>query len=201
MEDPVEDVTVLFQTSGIDSIKDVERQIRSDIEKKKEELRVMVGERYRDLINAADTIKDMTAATCEVFQGVGSISHLCNTFNEVNERSVKRTGSLEGKIVNPKQEAFYSLATQMDLLVDTPEKIWSALDMCQYLLSAKLYLIAQHIVNNSLHINKGAQQINKKSQRDVFASFPILHHQWAAISHFKSSILKVRLIIVLYTFM
>jgi len=190
MEDPVEDVTVLFQTSGIDSIKDVERQIRSDIEKKKEELRVMVGERYRDLINAADTIKDMTAATCEVFQGVGSISHLCNTFNEVNERSVKRTGSLEGKIVNPKQEAFYSLATQMDLLVDTPEKIWSALDMCQYLLSAKLYLIAQHIVNNSLHINKGAQQINKKSQRDVFASFPILHHQWAAISHFKSSILK-----------
>ncbi|XP_057303058.1 conserved oligomeric Golgi complex subunit 1-like [Hydractinia symbiolongicarpus] len=175
------DVNNLFQTCGIDDIKIVERKIRSEIEKKKEDLRVMVGERYRDLINAADTIQDMMVGTSEVFSGISVIDDLCSSFD-----TVKNTNKSDKKVSESKEHAFYSLATQMDLLVDTPEKIWSALDTHQYLLAAQLYLFSQHIVNRSLNINVGQSRQN----RDVYASFPILHHQWAAISHFKPSILK-----------
>ena len=60
------DVNTLFHTHTIEGIKEVESQLRSDIEKKKQELRILVGERYRDLINAADTIRDMETASNEV---------------------------------------------------------------------------------------------------------------------------------------
>ena len=39
---------------------------RGDIEKKKEDLRNMVGRRYRDLIEAADSIKDMKNSSDQV---------------------------------------------------------------------------------------------------------------------------------------
>ena len=37
-----------------------------EVDKKREELRVMVGERYRDLIEAADTIQNMKLSAGQV---------------------------------------------------------------------------------------------------------------------------------------
>uniref|UniRef100_A0A673IEP4 Conserved oligomeric Golgi complex subunit 1 n=1 Tax=Sinocyclocheilus rhinocerous TaxID=307959 RepID=A0A673IEP4_9TELE len=51
--------TVLFERYNTDEIRAIERKVRGEIEQKKEELRQMVGERYRDLIDAADTIGEM----------------------------------------------------------------------------------------------------------------------------------------------
>ncbi|GFO40997.1 conserved oligomeric Golgi complex subunit 1-like [Plakobranchus ocellatus] len=51
--------TILFEKHTVEKIRHLEKETRLDIEKKKEDLRVMVGERYRDLIEAADTITDM----------------------------------------------------------------------------------------------------------------------------------------------
>lgn len=54
-----EDVTTLFEGKTIQEILAIEQSTRTEIEKKKENLRQMVGERYRDIIDAADTIRDM----------------------------------------------------------------------------------------------------------------------------------------------
>lgn len=54
-----ESVEVLFAKHTVDEIRDVEMKTRQEIETKKEDLRQMVGERYRDLIEAADTIAEM----------------------------------------------------------------------------------------------------------------------------------------------
>uniref|UniRef100_A0A8C7HR47 Conserved oligomeric Golgi complex subunit 1 n=1 Tax=Oncorhynchus kisutch TaxID=8019 RepID=A0A8C7HR47_ONCKI len=51
--------TVLFERYNTEEIRGIERKVRGEIEHKKEELRQMVGERYRDLIDAADTIGEM----------------------------------------------------------------------------------------------------------------------------------------------
>uniref|UniRef100_A0A8K9XU71 Conserved oligomeric Golgi complex subunit 1 n=1 Tax=Oncorhynchus mykiss TaxID=8022 RepID=A0A8K9XU71_ONCMY len=51
--------TVLFERYNTEEIRGIERNVRGEIEHKKEELRQMVGERYRDLIDAADTIGEM----------------------------------------------------------------------------------------------------------------------------------------------
>ena len=69
------------------------------------------------------------------------------------------------------EHAFYSLATQMNLLVDTPEKVWSSLDRHQYLTAAQLYLLSQHIVEHSLNINTGMSclfTVKKVSSRIKF---------------------------------
>lgn len=181
--DKQSEVDTLFRTHSIEEIKDAERNLRGEIEKKKEDLRVMVGERYRDLINAADTITQMKNLSQEVHVGINTIQKCCREFKKRN--SVRRRTTSEDIKLGNEEINFYTLATQMELLVGTPEKIWDALDKQQFLLAAQLYLLGHHIVNNSLHINTGYG-----NQSDVFANFPILHHQWAAISHFKHSILK-----------
>ena len=53
------DPAALFESHGAEEIRGLERQVRAEIEHKKEELRQMVGERYRDLIEAVDTIGQM----------------------------------------------------------------------------------------------------------------------------------------------
>ena len=44
------------------------------MDRKREELRVMVGERYRDLIEAADTIHHMRGCTHAVIQSVAAMT-------------------------------------------------------------------------------------------------------------------------------
>ena len=51
---------------------------RGTIENKKEELRQLVGERYRDLIDAADTIVTMASSAAEVVGSVVKMQKLCN---------------------------------------------------------------------------------------------------------------------------
>ena len=44
----------------------VGQQLGREVDRKREELRVMVGERYRDLIEAADTIQNMRSTAGQV---------------------------------------------------------------------------------------------------------------------------------------
>ena len=53
------DLDVLFNNHTIDEIEKLSQGLKHDIDQKREELRTMVGERYRDLMEAADTITQM----------------------------------------------------------------------------------------------------------------------------------------------
>ncbi|ORY79617.1 hypothetical protein LY90DRAFT_500630 [Neocallimastix californiae] len=138
--DVTEEVETLFKTMTIKNLKKYESQIRTDIESKKQELRIMVGERYRDLIDAADSIMEMR--TCA---------------KEINENLIIF------KIIE-KKKLIYPIAAEIKLLVDTPEqiyeinkkfnnsiygnnfllkKIWNALENHKYLKAACLYMIAK----------------------------------------------------------
>ena len=63
----------LFMRYTVDQINEIEAKIRNDIERKREDLRQMVGERYRDIIQAADTIESMHHCTRDI---VDSLSNL-----------------------------------------------------------------------------------------------------------------------------
>ena len=52
-------VDELFGSRTIKDIVELERKLRNEVEYKREEVRMMVGARYRELIEAADTILDM----------------------------------------------------------------------------------------------------------------------------------------------
>jgi hypothetical protein len=53
------DLEALFANHTIDEIEKLSQGLKHDIDQKREELRTMVGERYRDLMEAADTITQM----------------------------------------------------------------------------------------------------------------------------------------------
>ncbi|XP_059174642.1 conserved oligomeric Golgi complex subunit 1-like [Physella acuta] len=178
------DSNALFEKHTIEEIRNLEKKTRSDIEKKKEDLRVMVGERYRDLIDAADTITDMKTSAQNVMKSIAKMEHLCSA---MRQKHMVRGSSFPMAIKNDsdkngKEMEFYGKAAQIKLLMDIPEKIWSSVDSQEYLTAARLYLLARHI-NASLHLDS-------QLSADVVTWFPVLTRQWAAISHFKTTILQ-----------
>jgi len=178
------DANSLFEKHTIEEIRALEKATRSDIEKKKEELRLMVGERYRDLIDAADTIADMKLSAENVMKSISSMEGMCNA---MRQKHMVRGASFHITInsnpdKNTREQEFYGTAAQIKLLMDIPEKIWSSVESQEYLTATQLYLLARHI-NTSLHLDP-------RRSSDVSSWFPVLTRQWAAISHFKTTILQ-----------
>lgn len=78
----IKDPEVLFERYNTAEIRRVERKVRGEIEQKKEELRQMVGERYRDLIDAADTIGEMRQCSESVVQSIQDMHRYCHQLKQ-----------------------------------------------------------------------------------------------------------------------
>ncbi|CAE1289137.1 COG1 [Acanthosepion pharaonis] len=76
------DTNLMFEKFTIQEIREIEKKNRVDIERKKEELRVMVGERYRDLIEAADTITEMKNSSQNVMKSISRMEELCKQLKQ-----------------------------------------------------------------------------------------------------------------------
>ncbi|XP_020016576.2 conserved oligomeric Golgi complex subunit 1 isoform X1 [Castor canadensis] len=176
----VRDPAALFQTHGAEEIRGLERQVRAEIEHKKEELRQMVGERYRDLIEAADTIGQMRRCAEGLVDAVRATDQYCARLRQVGLAAAPAPAPQPQL---PSQEKFYCMAAQIKLLLEIPEKIWSSMEASQYLHATQLYLLCCHL--HSL------LQLDSSSSRHspILSRFPILIRQVAAASHFQSTIL------------
>uniref|UniRef100_A0A8C2BKA4 Conserved oligomeric Golgi complex subunit 1 n=1 Tax=Cyprinus carpio TaxID=7962 RepID=A0A8C2BKA4_CYPCA len=176
----IKDPTVLFERYSTEDIRVIERKVRGEIEQKKEELRQMVGERYRDLIDAVDTIGEMRQCSESVVQSIQDMYRYCHTLKQA-KHVPQSSGKAEGQ--KQSQERFYTMASQIKLLLEIPERVWSAVESSQYLQATQLYLLCCHL-HSQLHLEGGGHQYSP-----VLARFPILMRQVAAAGHFRSTIL------------
>ncbi|KAM6957275.1 conserved oligomeric Golgi complex subunit 1 [Aplochiton taeniatus] len=176
----IKDPMVLFERFNTEEIRGLERKIRCEIEQKKEELRQMVGERYRDLIDAADTISEMRECSESVVHSVQDMHRYCQKIKQ--GKSDTQMNSKE-EIQRQSQDRFYSMASQIKLLLEIPERIWSSMEASQYLQATQLYLLCCHL-HSQLHLEAGGPH-----HSPVLARFPILIRQMAAAGHFRSTIL------------
>ncbi|XP_026109600.1 conserved oligomeric Golgi complex subunit 1-like isoform X1 [Carassius auratus] len=176
----IKDPTVLFERYSTEEIRAIERKVRGEIEQKKEELRQMVGERYRDLIDAADTIGEMRQCSESVVQSIQDMYRYCHQLKQAKQ-APQSSGRAEGQ--KQSQERFYTMASQIKLLLEIPERVWSALESSQYLQATQLYLLCCHL-HSQLHLEGGGHQYSP-----VLSRFPILMRQVAAAGHFRSTIL------------
>ncbi|KAG1687279.1 Conserved oligomeric Golgi complex subunit 1 [Nymphon striatum] len=165
----------LFENYTIEEIQEIEKKTKMEIEKKKEELRQMVGERYRDLIEAADTIQAMRNSANCITGCIKNMVILCE--------------NLPNQIIKPQVEQnyndkfhMYEIGAQIKLLLDIPKEMWSYIDQNDYLAATKLYLFARHIHSTLLLLPNHGLSIQK--------NFPVVSRQWAAISHFRPSLLE-----------
>ncbi|XP_053148247.1 conserved oligomeric Golgi complex subunit 1 isoform X2 [Hemicordylus capensis] len=177
----------LFEAHTAAELRAVERRLRAGIEGKREEVRQMVGERYRDLILAADTIAEMRLSAERLLEAVRGLQQRRargKAGTAAASAHDRRRGAGTQQTVQHSQEKFYCLAAQIQLLLQIPEKIWSAMESSQYLQATQLYLLCCH-----LH---GLLQLDSSGTRysPILARFPILVRQVAAASHFRSTILQ-----------
>ncbi|XP_068769947.1 conserved oligomeric Golgi complex subunit 1 isoform X2 [Struthio camelus] len=163
----------LFEAHTAAELRAVERRLRAGIEQKREELRQMVGERYRDLIEAADTIAEMRL----------SAERLLGAVRGLQRGGAGRAGP-PAPAPQPAQERFYRTAAQIKLLLEIPEKVWSAMEASRYLHATHLYLLCCHL-HGLLQLEAGGSRYSP-----ILARFPILVRQVAAASHFRSTILQ-----------
>lgn len=175
----MKDPAALFERYSTEEIRRIERKVRGDIEQKKEELRQMVGERYRDLIDAADTIREMSQSAQSVVRAVHDMGQYCHSLKHGPNPST-HTPQNQWQL----QENFYIIASEIALLLEIPERIWSAMEACRYLQATQLYLLCCHL-HSLLHL----ETTTGGHYSPVLARFPILVRQVSTIGHFRSTIL------------
>uniref|UniRef100_A0A7N8XGJ9 Conserved oligomeric Golgi complex subunit 1 n=1 Tax=Mastacembelus armatus TaxID=205130 RepID=A0A7N8XGJ9_9TELE len=180
----IKNPAALFERYNTEEIRRIERKVRGEIEQKKEELRQMVGERYRDLIDAADTIGEMRQCSESVVQSVQDMHRYCQGLKQ--GKAIGSSCSLEVNDLSQRQwqEKFYTMASQIKLLIEIPERIWSAMEASQYLQATQLYLLCCH-----LHSLLQLEVATAGHYSPVLTRFPILVRQVATTGHFRSTIL------------
>ncbi|KAL5273754.1 COG1 family protein [Megaselia abdita] len=181
-------VDKLFEEHAVQEIDQIHRKVQTEVESKRELLRLKVGERYRDLLKAADTITKMKATSEEVVESVQRISQKCRTFNErqllgfeVETSETQHLNRLSNKHVNN----YFGTVVQIKLLTSLPEMIWSHLDKEQFFIATQLFTFARHI-------STGLQLDTNNS---VMKHFPVAKKQWEMMKPFfftiKQSALEV----------
>ncbi|XP_019213915.1 conserved oligomeric Golgi complex subunit 1 isoform X1 [Oreochromis niloticus] len=195
----ISDPAVLFQCYNTEEIRGIERKVRGEIEQKREELRQMVGERYRDLIDAADTIGEMKQCSESVVQSIQDMQQYCHRLKQgkasVASCRVEQLFEADNIVMETRrcfllqsqtqwQVKFYTMASQIKLLLEIPERIWSAMEASQYLQATQLYLMCCH-----LHHLLQLEATTAGLYSSVLVRFPILIRQVATTEHFRAAIL------------
>ncbi|XP_039014105.1 conserved oligomeric Golgi complex subunit 1-like isoform X2 [Hibiscus syriacus] len=175
------DAESLFRSNPISEIRNVEAFTNKQIEDKKEELRQLVGTRYRDLIDSADSILQMKSASESISSNISSI-HL-----SIRSLSVSALEPPSPKLQTPPNTTttrirIYGIACRVKYLVDTPENIWGCLDESMFLEAAARYIRAKHVHSN-LMLPDGDLDHN-----NILSNFPLLQHQWQIVESFKAQI-------------
>ncbi|EEB16243.1 conserved hypothetical protein [Pediculus humanus corporis] len=169
----------LFEKHTISEIKIIQGKIQNEIEKKKEELRIMVGEKCRDLLKAADIIIEMQDTSKNIINVINQTNYLCQSLQEKRLLGFRQPVNKTTTTFTKNSEEI-SKIIEIKILLILPEQIWTALDNKDYFLGAQLFLFATH-----LHLGL---EISSNSQ-NFFNKYSVINKQWAIINNCKQIII------------
>ncbi|KAH7541750.1 hypothetical protein FEM48_Zijuj02G0000900 [Ziziphus jujuba var. spinosa] len=172
------DAESLFRTKPISEIRKVESSTRDFIHQKQEELRLLVGTRYRDLIDSADSIVLMKRSSQSISSNLSNIHSAISSLSE-DHPSATATATAVTTPRDPSRSRIYGVACRVKYLVDTPENIWGCLDESMFLEAAARYVRARHV-----HLRLDGDS----DHRRFLSNFPLLQHQWQIVESFKTQI-------------
>ncbi|XP_076678689.1 conserved oligomeric Golgi complex subunit 1 isoform X1 [Andrena cerasifolii] len=174
------DINKLFEEFTIKDIEGIQKKIQHESDRKKIELRTLVGERYRDLILAADTIGKMKITSERVISRILSIE---DKFQDLQKKYLIgfKLEPIKNENDRNSEGIQDSVIIQIKILMDIPQHIWSSIENKDLLFASQLYLVAQHI-NYSLLFEVGSADLSNK--------YPIISKQWDVISQLKNIIIN-----------
>ncbi|KAH9821127.1 hypothetical protein DFH28DRAFT_923561 [Melampsora americana] len=174
----IEDPDELFQAFTIREIRLIAQRARLDADKKQEDLRQMVGERYRDLLGAADAIvrmKTSSSGLCEM---------LCDSMELCDKSELKRRGKEAGHIYStsngPSSRTTYTLATLVKLILVLSEHIWRSLEREDFLSAARFDALGR-IISSELTSGRW-DETGTTEPGEVCETFPIVVRQSEALA-------------------
>ncbi|CAK8692260.1 conserved oligomeric Golgi complex subunit 1-like [Clavelina lepadiformis] len=173
----MDSITQIFIQKNVGEVRELEKKTRQEIEKKKEDLRQMVGERYRDLIEAADTISEMKSCSENVKDSVKHLQQFCSKKSGKHQGGTKK----QQKIKNVKK--YMEIAAEAKILMEMPEKIWNQVESGHMMKASFLYL-------QSLRVLKNLSLDGTTSYSPVLLWFPMLGQQAQAVRNIRTAILK-----------
>ncbi|ODN03459.1 Conserved oligomeric Golgi complex subunit 1 [Orchesella cincta] len=137
-------VRQVFETRGLDQTKEISKRVNSEIEKKREELRTLVGERYRDLIDAADTIASMNASSATIYGKLSTLrlrmGTLPNQLNSVPKTETVSSSTVFKSSVQLNKEEL-EIAFELKLSLEAPRVVQKFLDEQKVISATHLYLL------------------------------------------------------------
>ncbi|OSD03253.1 hypothetical protein PYCCODRAFT_1409591 [Trametes coccinea BRFM310] len=170
----------LFTKHTVSEIKLVQSRLRAEADAKQEELRLMVGERYRDLLEASTSILNLAKSSKHVLE---ALEEMRDTVNSITpSRAPRRAATGEDKHL----QALQSLSAHVKLLLDAPEHLWRLMERKAYLNAAWLFLLAR-VVHRALS-QDDEEQLWHTYGIDVTEQLPLVQRQWDTITPFRSQI-------------
>ncbi|KAL0068677.1 hypothetical protein AAF712_004393 [Marasmius tenuissimus] len=176
----------LFTKHTVAEVKAIQRNLRNDADAKQEELRQMVGERYRDLLQASTSIISIAQSS----------KHVIDALEETRTAIVaQEKPSLHSKPTSSRGtddshlSALQVLSAHVKLLLDVPEHLWRLMEKKKYLTAAWLYLLSR-VVHRALIRDDEQEEETWISQGiDVLDQFPLVQRQWEHVSSFRQQII------------
>jgi conserved oligomeric Golgi complex subunit 1 len=104
-------------------------------------MNLQVGERYRDLIQAADTIAEMKITSSNISANVINL----NLQNQEHLMGFKSESEQQRKLNRSANNNLFGVVVQIKILTTLPELIWSRLDADDFFVATQLFIFSRHI--------------------------------------------------------
>lgn len=137
---------------------------------------ILFRERYRDLLQAADTIGEMRKTSSNVIEHIEGIVNSCQNLNEHQLIGFKIDPNVDRSLLtsDATQKNYYGCMAQTHLLTKLPELIWSRLDESDFFVATQLFIFSRHI-STGLQLN---------ANMDIMRKFPVAKRQWNHLNQF-----------------
>ncbi|CAE6418759.1 unnamed protein product [Rhizoctonia solani] len=192
----------MFARYSVAEIRAIRAQLLLDADGKREELRQMVGERYRDLLHASTAITNMAGTSERVVATLIDMRESCAGILRLDESPRTRHRSIpNGKATKAQEDAhlkiLQTLSAHLKLLLDSPEHLWRWLEKRQFLHAAWLFLLARTVYRK---LSKSDDEESEEEEAasgdiswsrhgiDVMEQFPVASKQWEMIGQFRPQI-------------
>ncbi|KAJ7751297.1 Vps51/Vps67 domain-containing protein [Mycena maculata] len=175
----------LFAKHTVAEVKFAQQRLRADADAKQEELRLMVGERYRDLLQASTSIISIARSSKRVIE---ALQETKDAILSQDEPPMPQRTSIQGG-GDAHLHTLQLLSAHMKLLLDAPEYLWRLIERKKYFTAAWLFLLARVVHRALVRDDEQDEETWKTQGLDVLEQFPLAQRQWEAVSQFRSQII------------
>ncbi|TNN14521.1 Conserved oligomeric Golgi complex subunit 1 isoform 1 [Schistosoma japonicum] len=172
VDERLKTVEGLLSINTVDELHRIVRQKRAEVEHKKDELRHLVGERHRDIIDASDRILLMKHLTHEISVSLDQLRSCLATWNQDVETANDASAQTHSHKL--------SIASQLKLMLDIPELIWNYMDLGLHTSSARMFFLGRHL-NARLSLSRETQLSHVDANVLISRAWDSLVHMEAAV--------------------